>query len=228
MKTLWLFARIILLLTLFAANSSLFAQTKPEDAANQMPSVVTVPPEAQPSPHFDPEAATNAYLAQIPATARARSDAYFEGGYWLILWDFLMSAVRLLAAAAFRLVCQHAQFRRAPHPLPPLQTFIIWIEFLVVTSLIQFPLAIYEGYIREHKYGLATQTFGPWLGDQLKGLLIGVVLGGLIAMILFGIVRRLPNTWHIWGAIAAMLFVIFTVMIAPGLSVADVQQNHPP
>jgi len=27
-----------------------------------------------------------------------------------------------------------------------------------------------EGFIREHKYGLATQTFGPWLGDQLKGL----------------------------------------------------------
>ena len=56
-----------------------------------MPSVVTVPPEALPSDHFDPEAATNAYLAQIPASARARSDAYFEGGYWLMLWDFLVA-----------------------------------------------------------------------------------------------------------------------------------------
>ena len=46
-----------------------------------MPSVIQVPAEAQPSPNFNTEAATNAYLAQIPADARARSDAYFEGGY---------------------------------------------------------------------------------------------------------------------------------------------------
>lgn len=35
---------------------------------------------------FDPEAATRAYLATVNGAARARSDAYFEGGYWLILW----------------------------------------------------------------------------------------------------------------------------------------------
>ena len=215
MKTLSLFARTILLLTLFAANSALFAQEKPEDSANQMPSVVSAPPEAQPSVHFDPETATNAYLAQIPATARARSDAYFEGGYWLILWDFLMSLFAYWLLLHFDWSASMRNFAARLTRFRPLQTIIVWVEFLVITSLIQFPLAIYEGYIREHKYGLATQTFGPWLGDQLKGLLIGVVLGGLIAMILFGIVRRLPNTWHIWGAIAAMLFVIFTVMIAP-------------
>ena len=215
MKTLSLFACTILLLTLFAANPALSAQEKPDDAANQMPSVVTVPPEAQPSAHFDPEAATNAYLAQIPATARARSDAYFEGGYWLILWDFLMSLFAYWLLLHFDWSASMRNFAARLTRFRPLQTIIVWVEFLVITSLIQFPLAIYEGYIREHKYGLATQTFGPWLGDQLKGLLIGVVLGGLIAMILFGIVRRLPNTWHIWGAIAAMLFVIFTVMIAP-------------
>ena len=34
-----------------------------------MPSMMRVPPEAQPSDHFDAVAATNAYLAQIPADA---------------------------------------------------------------------------------------------------------------------------------------------------------------
>ena len=43
--------------------------------ATVMPSVLTVPPEAQPSPHFSAEAATDAYLAQIPADATARSNA---------------------------------------------------------------------------------------------------------------------------------------------------------
>ena len=38
---------------------------------------------------FDADAATEAYLASIPAEDRAKSDAYFEGGYWLILWNTL-------------------------------------------------------------------------------------------------------------------------------------------
>src|ERR1035437_235488 len=53
------------------------------NAANEMPSVTTVPPEAQPSANFSVEAATDAYMARIPASARTRSDAYFEAGYWL-------------------------------------------------------------------------------------------------------------------------------------------------
>jgi STE24 endopeptidase len=49
----------------------------------------------------------------------------------------------------------------------------------------------------------------------MKGLLIAIVLGGLAAMLLVGVVRRLPRAWHIWGAVVAMLFAIFAIMIAP-------------
>jgi STE24 endopeptidase len=77
----------------FAVSSAASAQQKNGLSDSQMPSVVTVPPEAQPSDHFSAEAATNAYLAQIPAAASDRSNAYFEGGYWLILWDFLLAVI---------------------------------------------------------------------------------------------------------------------------------------
>jgi STE24 endopeptidase len=53
------------------------------------------------------------------------------------------------------------------------------------------------------------------MGDQLKNLAVNLVLGGLLTMMLFGIVRRLPRTWWIWGAIATLLFMVFTVLIAP-------------
>ena len=42
---------------------------------------------------FDAEAATEAYLATLKGAARAQSDAYFEGGYWLLLWGTLVAGV---------------------------------------------------------------------------------------------------------------------------------------
>ena len=44
----------------------LYAQQTPAPASTAMPTVITMPPEAQPSAHFDVEAATRAYLAKIP------------------------------------------------------------------------------------------------------------------------------------------------------------------
>ena len=181
----------------------------------EMPSVITVPPAAQPSDHFDPEAATNAYLAEIPAAARARSDAYFEGGYWLILWDFLYGVVVALLLLNLRWSAKMRDVAERVTRFKPVHTMVYWAQYLVLTTILLFPLEVYEGYFREHKYGLATQTFGPWLKDEFKGLLIGLVLGAILVTLLFGVVRRLPRTWHIWGAVVTMVFFIFVVLISP-------------
>ena len=44
----------------------------------------------------------DAYLARVPADQRARSDAYFEGGYWLLLWDFLSTVLVMWMMLRFR------------------------------------------------------------------------------------------------------------------------------
>jgi STE24 endopeptidase len=199
------------LYVIFGASAA-FAQPPAE---NEMPSVIQVPPEAQPSAHFDAVAATNAYLAQIPADKTARSDAYFEGGYWMILWDFLYAVIVCLLLLNLRWSARMRGLAERVTRFKPVQTFLYWLQYLVLTSILVFPLTVYEDYFREHKYGLATQTFGPWMGDQLKNLAVNLVLGGLLAMMLFGIVRRRPRSWWIWGSVATLLFMIFGVLIAP-------------
>ena len=180
-----------------------------------MPSVIQVPPEAQATPHFDATAAANAYLAQIPADKTARSDAYFEGGYWMILWDFLYGIVVALLLLNLRWSARMRDLAERVTRFKPVHTFVYWSQYLVLATILVFPLTVYEDYFREHKYGLATQTFGPWMGDQLKNLGVNLVLGGLLAMLLFGVVRRLPRTWWIWGAVVTTLFLIFVSLIAP-------------
>ena len=180
-----------------------------------MPSIVQVPAEAQASPHFDATAATNAYLAQIPADKTARSDAYFEGGYWITLWDFLYGAVVALLLLNLRWSARMRDMAERVTRFKPVHTFVYWLQYLVLTTILVFPLTVYEDYFREHKYGLATQTFGLWMGDQMKGLGVALVLGGILTMLLFAVVRRLSRTWWIWGAVVTTMFLIFASLIAP-------------
>ena len=96
-----------------------------------------------------------------------------------------------------------------------LQTLVYWLQYLVLTTLLSFPMVIYEGFFREWKYGLATQTFGPWLWDQIKALGLNALFGGVGVVVLFWIVRKLPRTWWIWGAVAAIILMVFAVMLVP-------------
>jgi len=164
---------------------------------------------------FDVKAAVDAYLAMMPADARARSDAYFEGGYWLLLWDFLFGsgiALFLLHTGISSKMRDSAE--RITH-YGPLQTFVYWAEFLIITTLASFPLTAYEGFFRERKYGLMNQTFSGWLGDQAKAFLLGIILGGILIMVMFGIVRRLPKTWSVWGSVAAIVFWMLSALTGP-------------
>src|SRR6266436_1546957 len=60
------------------------------------PLTLDIPAAARPGPNFDVKAATDAWLATVPPDKKARSDSYYEGGYWLQLWDFLVSAAIML------------------------------------------------------------------------------------------------------------------------------------
>ncbi len=196
-------------------GSAVLAGAAPTLAQNPPPATLTIPPEAQPGPAFEAEAATRAYLAQVPPAAKARSDAYFEGGYWLLLWNLLLGAGISLLLLNLRWSAKLRQRAERITRFRFLQTVLYWAQYLVLTYLLAFPLAVYEGFIREHQYGLATQTFGAWMGDESKGLLVSLLLGGPAVALLFAIVRRMKDTWWIWGAVASLGILVFSILIGP-------------
>lgn len=170
---------------------------------------------ASSAPAFDINAAVEAYLAKMPPARRARSNAYFEGGYWLLLWDFLTSAVAMWLLLRFRWSARMRDLAERITRFRPLQTAIYWIQFIVVTAVLTFPMTMYEGYFREHKYDLLNQTFGPWMRDQAVGLAVSVVLGAILIVPLFGLVRRLGKSAWVWGAVLMIVFFAFVSLIAP-------------
>jgi STE24 endopeptidase len=174
-----------------------------------------IPADAQASPTFDAVRATNAYLATVAADKKAQSDAYFEGGYWLGLWTFLYTAVVLWALLASGLSASMRERAERAVRRRPLQTLIYWVQFVVVMSAATFPLTVYRDFYREHQYSLATQTFGPWLWDQIKGLGVALVLGGFAVVVLYGVLRRVQRSWWLWATVVVVMFSAFAAVIAP-------------
>src|SRR4029078_4043561 len=130
-----------------------------QDTAQSVDTLVPSAAQFHPGVRFNPVAATNAYLATLPPEQRMKSDAYFEGGYWITLWGFLISSgifLILLRTGMSRRMRDRAErttrFR-------PLQTFVYWVLFSIVLYALSYPWTFYVGYFREHQYGLANQGF---------------------------------------------------------------------
>jgi STE24 endopeptidase len=201
--------RVLLTILLFTAFA--FGQTTTPGA----PSVPPPANQAGAAPAFDVRAAVNAYLAKMPPAQRARSDAYFEGGYWLQLWDFLSTVIVMWLLLRFRWSARMRDLAERFTRFHPLQTALYWIQFIVLVSVVTFPLGVYEGYFRERKYNLLNQTFGDWMRDQVVMLAVSVVLGAILMVPLFGLVRRLGKSWWVWGAALVIVFAAFVSLIAP-------------
>ena len=161
------------------------------------------------------DAATQAYLDRLPADVVARSNAYFEGGYWLQLWNFVLGLaiswllLRRRISAGVRDVCQRiGRFGVARDAL-------YGVFFAVASWVVSLPLDIYQNYTREHQYGMATQTFGPWFVDQLIGLGVQTVVFALALAVLYAVIRRTGERWWIWGTVATMALMVFAVLVGP-------------
>jgi STE24 endopeptidase len=164
---------------------------------------------------FDPTAATEAYLARVPAEARARSDSYFEGGYWLQLVGLLYGLAVAVALLASRLSARMRDFGERVSRFRPLRIAVYAALYTLVTFALGFPLSLYQGYFREHRYGLSNQSFGAWLGDEAKGLAVGLVLGTFGLVLLYAVLRRTPRTWWLWGSGVMLALLGLAVVIAP-------------
>jgi STE24 endopeptidase len=193
----------IMHLALLLTVVSLGAQPDLVDLPRPDPSIVGV------------EAATQAYLDTVPAEKRARSDAYFEGGYWLVLWRFLWSSLTMLMLLHFGLSARLRDGAARMTRRVFVQPALYWIGFTLFAAVFTLPLGIYADFFREHQYGLSTQTFGAWLIDAFKGLGIELVLGSIGTVLFYAALRRTGRSWWLWGTGVAMAIMIVTAMIGP-------------
>lgn len=164
---------------------------------------------------FDPAAATQAWLDTVPPESRAKSDAYFEGGYWLLLWNFLFAAAISIFLLESRLSARLREFAEKITRSRSLQVVLYGIAVTLIMAVIGFPLEWYQGFYREHVYGLSAQTFRSWMGDEVKGLILALIFVPLLLAVLYAVFRHAPRWWWVLGAGVAIFFHVIGTTLAP-------------
>ncbi len=98
------------------------------------------------------------------------------------------------------------------------------ILFMFAVSLalavLDVPFEAYSTFVVERRFGFSTITFGLWLKDQIKSLLVSGILMGIILGIFLWLLYRLPGTWWLpawvfFVSFQLLLTWLFPKVIAP-------------
>ena len=104
-----------------------------------------------------------------------------------------------------------------------------WVRVLLavlmlalIGRLVTLPFAII-GHHRSLDYGLSDEAWGPWAVDQVKGLLLSVVISGLLLLVLVGCARTLSRAWPavagvVLGGLVMLGSFVYPVLVEPAFN----------
>jgi STE24 endopeptidase len=163
---------------------------------------------------FDVNAATQKYLDMLTPEQKAKSDSYFEGGYWIQLWGFI---IEIAVAWIFLSLGLSKWIKRIALKAGRvnIQNLIYVLLYLLLAFLITFPFSVYTEFFREHQYGLSNMTFAGWFSEVLKSLALNLVFGSLLLMTLYIAMRKVKERWWLWGSGILIIFLVIGIFIGP-------------
>ena len=169
---------------------------------------------------FDPDEATRQWLATMGPEATERSNRYFEGGYIIQFVGPLITIAISMALMMLGVAKGVRAWLERTVKFYFLVALGMGLFYTLVSTALSFPFTYYVGFVREHEFGLATQTFSEWFVEYLQASAIGLVIGAIAIALLYLIIRATKRTWWLWGTVAAMAFgaviqIAYPVYFAP-------------
>ena len=95
----------------------------------------------------------------------------------------------------------------------PIGTSLVFFAILMLASgLINFPFSIYSTFVIEEKFGFNRTTPTTFILDQLKGILIAVLLGGGLMSLFIWFYNTAGHLFWLWAWGAFSFFMILLTM----------------
>ncbi len=93
-------------------------------------------------------------------------------------------------------------------------------SFALISGLLDLPLALYQTFVIEQRFGFNKMTVKLWLADLAKSTLMGAAIGLPIAALLLWLMGAAGGLWWLWAwllwmGLNLLLLVIYPTLIAP-------------
>jgi STE24 endopeptidase len=164
---------------------------------------------------FDAELATQVWMATLGGAARAKSDAYFEGGYWLILWDAVVTVVAASLVLRLGWAARLSAWTQRRTGRKWLQSFLFALLYMLFIAIVTAPFAIYTEFFREKQYGLMNQSFAEWVGENAMIIGINALIVALLFIGIHTAIRRAPRSWWAIGTGITVAGLAVVIIIGP-------------
>jgi Zn-dependent protease with chaperone function len=174
---------------------------------------VLVPWHRPPAPRADQLAALRDLPKDQVARGRAFHAALRPGSYGSLV-------VGLLAALALGLTPLGARLVGAvgrpfgDHWIA--QAVLGGLAVVLAGELVTLPFAAWRHTVLV-RYGLSTQSWGPWAVDQLKAYAVGAVIGAIALLGFYTVTRVFGSWWWAPGALGAAALVVLLSFVLPVL-----------
>jgi STE24 endopeptidase len=160
------------------------------------------------------------YNSSAAGGAQSRAASYHRAHRLLSVAGYLVDGALLVTllftgwSAGLRNVAESVRLE------PALALLVYALLLGAIMKVVSLPFDYGGGFWLEHRYGLSNLNLAGWLKDEIKGFLVGGVLGILALEFLYGALRRWPqNWWLVTGAVFAGFFVVMAnlapVLILP-------------
>jgi Zn-dependent protease with chaperone function len=94
------------------------------------------------------------------------------------------------------------------------QGYVFLFLYLLAGTLLSLPIDLYAQHLSLQD-GLSVQSWPSWFGDQAKAFALTWIIGGLLLMLLFWIIRKLPRSWWFAFWCVSIPIVLFGIFAAP-------------
>jgi STE24 endopeptidase len=98
-----------------------------------------------------------------------------------------------------------------------LQQLALVLSVVLIGGLLGLPLSLIQTFVIEQRFGFNKMTWGLWLSDLVKGVVLGLVLGLPILWLILWLMAAGGSVWWLWAWGALVGFQLFVMWIAPNL-----------
>ncbi|PSJ43435.1 M48 family metalloprotease [Allosphingosinicella deserti] len=164
---------------------------------------------------LDPAAATAAYLSSLSPSAVSAANAYTQGAHWVLVAGKLATLIACVIILRTGLLPRLRSAVERDGKRRNFAVFAVGAGALLLQSVILLPWAYYADLVRERAYGLTNVSTGAWLTQALVSALAGALMGGILFVPLYAIIRRDQRRWWIWGSGLSAAAIAAGIILAP-------------